>query len=490
MTTMNPVPRSAGTYEARRVTARVAMIGIPIAVILAAVIEFFRLRPSTNPSVGIIGGVEPVTRYGLVNDRTAVIVVGLLALLTCGIITLVRRALADVVWSVGGVAVLCAALYGYVFWLPWQGYTRLPLSRTTPEIFVRTLWMTAVLLVGMTLYSRGLSLHGEELTYARGRFCRRVWARTGIVAGVGVLVLLLSCCIAMGQKNAPTISDFLLAIGMTILPVALGYRIFAACEKSAYDRRRAGERRMLGGVEQGLLWSAAGTTAVSGVLNLLAKTVDRTLITEEGVWTSTPAYAWITVIIAVVGPLTSVLTLLAMVRFLAAVCAVRRVRPWAILYGALRCVSAVCGLVQPLALEFIVLSDQANVELYGIISNGMSYAYLAIFIAETALLVMMGVLLLRGAGVSGAVFVLPALHILPTLVTTFGLVLVVRQYEYDVEFVERYTAVVALISAVMTAVFYAMIPLVLRRGAVPSEMGRETRDESVPLRKEDFLTEI
>ncbi len=486
MTTMNPVPRSAGTYEARRVTARVAMIGIPIAILQAAVIEFFRLKPAMQSSVGIIGGVETVSYYGLINDRTAVIAVGLLALIVCGIIILVRRSLADIAWSVGGVAVLCAAVAGY-FWTASLGaglWTRLG---EDADIFVTTLWTVAAIAVTVALYRRGLWLNASIIHESRREFTGYIWKRGGIFAGIGCVVLLVASLAFGPGSDARAVLEYLVSrflymgAPLGIVPV---YIVLSMCEKAAYDRRTVGAGRLIGNGDRVLFYLAAGASVLNGVMTMVGYALQESGTVNYGDWQ---------LIDAAVSGLVSLITLMAMLRLIMMLGMVSGkhalVRAGVILYGAEIAVAYVMTMIQNVSLTILHTYSYIyldGMEAYATVSAVMSYVNLVLTIIGVVALVLVALGLRCEAG--NLIFALPVLYALPSALSL--VVMPIASQLAEVTVVTVVSLAMQMVTALMVAARYVVIPSALSRvqmtGGGTERQSADARDA----RPEDFLTEI
>ena len=252
--------------ENRRYLAKVSRVGVPAATVYALVygaLHFFLI-----PGKYADGFVLKSLFFGTHNmfPEIAVTVVGLLALLIGGILSLTVKGRPDLVdqgWIIGGKAVLLAAPVGYIQSL--CGITHYLTSVSNNVDFLSSFSVLATVFVGYALGLRG-GLVGQPFVNADPKtYARRVLRNTAVVFGVmfvSVLVLLgrqwmLYGDALKGAAGRVTLVELpLQASAPVALAVVAGYPLLSLAAR--WDEVTRGKRFgrgtiLLGGITLGVM---------------------------------------------------------------------------------------------------------------------------------------------------------------------------------------------------------------------------------------------
>ncbi len=469
--------------KTRAVLAKVCKIGIPVAVALAVVYEtvFLWLRFGSLSSVYHLA--IRLQRWSFANDRVFVAVVGFCVLVGRLLLFSAFRDRPDArdrYWTVGGLCTLLAGAVGCIWALPAAGAGTLLVP---PQLFVLLLWATAAVAVFVALSRQGLYLNASIIERNGVAFWGRILARTGIFFGVGAVYMVIRVCSVPDLKSLlQFITVFwyymvtMLSGGIALLlSISLGYLLLSLMEKKACDRRTAGT---LGTPTDITVFAVVG--AVVLLLNGGSALIE--VLRAKQIWDHGLFY---TLVLRgkqlLFEPLVSAFTLLVTLRLLTLLRPYPSAHRGAMILGG----CAVLSHITAIASLFLTNTTLS----YETISCGiqiMTYVSYAVMVVVTAALLWIAVTLHRRQACSKAVFALPVVHLLPMFVPQMLLILIQKiSGPLAMEVIKFYYAAL-IIGAVLSAVYYVALGLILARarapkGPAPVEPAQETPAEALPV---------
>ena len=264
--------------ETRRYLARVSRVGI-IAAILYALIygtaRFFSLK--------VLYGGLTTFRVLLVGDwnlftEVTVAAVGILALIACGVLSLVGRgkpALTETAWILAGKITLLAAPVGYIqslYGVRWNGSRDYDFG----EEFLFSFAVFAVIFVGYALGTRGISVNQGFLHKPKKAYAIRVLGNTAILFGVMLAADLLlvgriwkDYGAFFGNMSAATkMTNLVLEPLQWTLPVVLVVVLSYPLLSLVARWNEAPKSRLLGKGSTGFMWVTLAMAGVSAVVSL------------------------------------------------------------------------------------------------------------------------------------------------------------------------------------------------------------------------------
>ncbi len=479
------------SVTARAALARAAMIGVPVAVLFGIIYEYGLMRMyafvrDSSASTGTIGGTSPYLYWDWFNERVVTVVLGICLFLGAALIPAFRKSaeLLRRYFCIGGLTVLLGASAAYL--AGFCSETNVPLIRGLDrDLFIHALWILAVILVMVTLYRRGLFLNDSILPSASSTYYGRVWLRIGIFFGVGSLMLAV-CLLLQGWTPAEwvelltspmgwiTVSSTVVDGISFLLAITAGYLILSVLEKKEYDNRFGrNDGFLLPRDDRNLLWITAGVTlvvhTVSNVLAMLSVRTDS--LTRD------PAYCLYTLVVPLFVALAAVFTLVVRVRALRILRDLPLARIGAMILMACTLLWELTDMVSNVG-RMLLYGSSPLIEVYSSIQLVLSYVNLGIACLNLVALVLIAVCLHTRKLVSPAVYLIPVVQILPTLVQVLFAEAIIDHLR-EGELIAIYSYAMSLLAAAFSAVYYGALAGILGRVRVPKKSDESVGDAPV-----------